>query len=132
VHHVEDLAMAAATVLPAVATVKDAASADLPTTSEYFVLAEGERVVGVVRRDTVRLETLDPASLLADIARRDFAVVAADMTLFELMPAMKRSRAEIAVVLAPGATGAGIAVVGVVTKAHVAEALAEGMEIFGD
>jgi CIC family chloride channel protein len=119
VHHVEDLAMAAATVLPAVATVKDAASADLPTTSEYFVLAEGERVVGVVRRDTVRLETLDPASLLADIARRDFAVVAADMTLFELMPAMKRSRAE-------------IAVVGVVTKAHVAEALAEGMEIFGD
>jgi CBS domain containing-hemolysin-like protein len=96
------------------------------------VLAEGSKVVGVVRLDMAHLGTLDPAAPLADIARRDFAIVAADMTLFELMPALKRSRAELAVVLAPGATGPGIAVAGVVTKAHVAEALAEGMELFGD
>jgi CIC family chloride channel protein len=132
VHHVGDLAMAGAAVLPAGATGKDVASAELPWAPEYLVLAEGDKVVGVVRRDMAQLEALDPAAPLADVARRDFAVVAADMTLFELMPAMKRSRAELAVVLAPVATGAGVAVAGVVTKAHVAEALAEGMEIFGD
>ena len=130
VHHVGDLAMARAAVVPAGATCKDATRAELRE-PQYLVLVEGDRVVGVVRRDTAHLEALDATAPLADIAQREFAVVAADMTLFELIPVLKRSGAELAVVLAPDATGPGIAVAGVVTNAHIAEALAEGMEISG-
>ena len=70
---------------------------------------------------------------LANLARRDFIVVSTETTIFELIATMRRAKAELAVVLSPEADQSSVRNVrGVVTKAHLAEALAEGMEIFED
>ncbi len=63
--------------------------------------------------------------------RRDFVTVTPETTIFELIASLQRAKAELAVVVAPEAgEGPATHVRGVVTKAHVAEVLAEGMEIF--
>lgn len=60
-------------------------------------------------------------------------LVRSDTTLFELIAAMQRGCAEFAVVLPTEPQPQDVSsVLGVVTKTHLAEALAEGMEIFGD
>lgn len=81
-------------------------------------------------------EILQKAETLAELAQRDFVVAAVDTTLFNLLAEMQRVRASVAVVTA--ASGAGTAsggqprIVGVVTQTHLAEAMAEGLELFGD
>ena len=54
-------------------------------------------------------------------------------TILEVLARLQSSGASVAIVLKPSAEdGSAGAVLGVVTKAHLAEALAEGMELFGD
>ncbi len=131
VHHVGDMTMATAARFPA-----DTDLARLPGGApEYFVLREGDRWVGVIARDWLESvpEPLRTAATMARLARRDLVVVRSDTTLFELIAAMQRGCAEFAVVLPTEPQPQDVSsVLGVVTKAHLAEALAEGMEIFGD
>jgi len=134
VHHVGDMAMAVARVMSASATTAHVPSAEgmLPA---YLVLFDGARIVGLV--DTRAPECATDANRtpvpLRDLARRDFVVAAVDTTLFDLLAAMQRAKAELAVVLAATASpDRSPAVRGILTKAHLAEALAEGMEIFED
>jgi CIC family chloride channel protein len=136
VHHVEDMTMATA------ASIRlDADSARLTTIAgpegpDYFVLCDGERWVGVIARQWAASMPESPrtAASLASLARRDFVLVRSDTTVFELIATMHRAGAEFAVVLADEAqpSDGASSVRGVVTKAHLAEALAEGMEIFED
>ncbi len=134
VHHVGDLNMATAVALPAHAAGEALALAEKPDAPDYLVAMDGERVVGLVARDRVA-QRRDAArtATLADLVRHDVIVVSSKTAIFDLIARMQRARAELAVVLAPEAdVRDGPPLRGVLTKAHVAEALAEGMEIFED
>jgi CIC family chloride channel protein len=131
VHHVGDLVMATVAVVSADATRKDVLDAEAYGAPEYFVLVEAGEVVGIVGRDTAHSDAVDAAPL-AHLARSDFVVVDGDTTLFDLVATMHRRRAGVAVVRANAAAGARIVVAGIVTGTAVAEAIAEGMEMFSD
>jgi CIC family chloride channel protein len=134
VHHVGDIAMAVARAVPTTATTADVPSAE-GTSPPYLVLVDGPRIVAVVDTRTPGCAPAPdraPASL-RDLARHDFVVAPGDATLFELLATMQHAKAELAVVLAATATPeAPPPIGGVITKAHLAEVLAEGMELFED
>ena len=129
VHHVGDLAMATAVVRAASSTCAGVVGEVPATTAEYVVTVERDEVVGVVTMDAVRHAAPEAGKTLAGLTPRGFVVVPSDMTLFELIESMQRGHADVAVVRVGRS---GVEVAGVVTPAHLTEALAEGMEIFGD
>lgn len=134
VHHVGDMAMAVARGLPADATTADVPRAE-GTPPAYLVLIDGARIVGLVDAHSPACgPDANPTPVaLGDLARRDFVTASVDTTLFDLLAAMQHARAELAVVLAgPPHLDGPSPIHGVVTKAHLAEALAEGMELFED
>ncbi len=128
VHHVADLVAGAVDLQPA---DRPPAALDLtegPDIPGYIVVMDGDRVAGVLSRNWLRGHPDDcrRAVRIADLARETFVVVGPDITIFDLIARMQRARARVAVV------AAGPKVLGVVTKEHLEEALAEGMELFGD
>jgi CIC family chloride channel protein len=136
VHHVGDMAIETAVAIPAAATTTEVKSAARASAPAYFVLREAQEVVGVVSRDWL---AASPAAArsdtepLADLARRDFVVASSSTTIFELVASMQRAKAEFAVILATGSDrSTADDVRGVITKAQLAEALAEGMAVFSD
>jgi len=138
VHHVGDLVMADVVVVPPSTPPGDlplSSAADAPC---YAVLLDRDTVVGAMSCAWAlgHRDELTAAATCGEIAPRDFVVVPSDMTLFDLLDRMQKTRAEVAVVVAvapdePRVADGG-AVRGVVTKAHLAEAIAEGMELFED
>ena len=132
VHHVSDMKMATAIGIAADATIEDAIRAAGPT-AQYVVLLDAGEVVGVLARGELSACDALPGTKLRDLARPDFVVNRSDTTIFDLIAALQRGKADLAVIVpitrsareTPG-------VCGVVTKAHVVEALAEGMEMFED
>jgi CIC family chloride channel protein len=133
VHHVGNIACHAAKVL----------NADSPTTAlqlderrdsaSFFVVVHGDSIAGVVSRDWAleHPSAVRKARQVGEIAQRDYVLVSPETTMFDLMAMMQRAQAQVAVIL-QGASGAAPDVKGVVTKADIGEALAEGMELFGD
>jgi CIC family chloride channel protein len=117
VHHVSDLTLAPAVRVPA---DPDGTAVELPsrdTQTPYRVLTDGDRIVGV-------LSSNGPVA---------FVTVASDATLVELLALMARSHAALAVVVASGTeVDHASSVLGVITQAAMTEALAVGMELFGD
>jgi len=108
------------------------------------VLTRGGHVTGILsgvwalgHRDAVH-----GAKRLLDVARHDYVTVPSNGAIFEVLARMHAARASVAIVLQPvhgkrdkrdkrnedDADG----VLGIVTKAHLAEAVAEGMELFED
>ncbi len=138
VHHVGDMAMASArTIDPGFGALALAlALAQTPDATAYVVLAERGNIMGVLssRWAAEHPEALVPGSSATSLGQTGFAVVSSETTLFELIAMMQRTRADLAVVLSTTAEQeAGSPWVrGVVSKAHLAEAMAEGMEIFED
>ncbi len=139
VHHVGDIAMSKAMVCPAdlPPTRLDLdEGADAPT---HYVVVDGDRIVGVVAREWAlgHPGLLRAAPRVADVAARDFVRVLPETTMFDLLVRMQQAHAHVAVV-ATSASGAGQGrpsaphVLGVVSRADMTEAIAEGMEIFGD
>ncbi len=134
VHHVGEMTMATAATLPAEASDRRAAF-DRPNPPEYLVLVDRGAVAGVVARDAAAVQVQAPegAATPANLVRHDFVTVTTDTTVFELIARLQRAKAALAVVLEPEAGGTpGPRPRGVVTKADLAEVLAEGMEIFED
>ena len=136
VHQVGDMTMATAATLPADAAADALATHNRTAPPAYFVLMTQERVVGVVSRQWAieHSDALRAAASLASLGRRDFVVVDGQTTLFDLIAVMQRARAELAVVRRAETLGGGglFGLQGVITRAHLLEALADGMEIFED
>lgn len=128
VHHVADLHL-----LPALRVPADATPDRLPGdgTNAHVVVLDGARVVAALSPQWVlgHAEALRCAPSLGAVEGEAFVTVQSDSTLFNLLSRMQVCRAPLAVVLAPGPTHE---VLGVVTMGHLAEILAEGMEMFGD
>jgi len=99
----------------------------------HVVVTEHERLRGVVRVNTsLRHASADASSsiTMGDIASRDFIVVAEQDIMFEVIERMWREQAFMAVV----ARGSGVPrpadVVGVISKEHVADSVAESIAIY--
>ncbi|MGH9408282.1 MAG: chloride channel protein [Vicinamibacterales bacterium] len=138
VHHVGDISCQAAAVLPADAPIDALQLDERADAPVIFVIVGDDRVVGVVSRAWAfeHASRLRQARSVADVARQDYIVVTPETTMFDLIAAIARARASVAVVVAPRPGGAnspgGPEIKGVVTKSDIAEALAEGMELFED
>jgi CBS domain containing-hemolysin-like protein len=73
------------------------------------------------------------AQSLSEVARHDYVTVPSHAAIFDVLARMQAAHASVAVVLKPdGKDDSRGTVVGIVTKAHLAETIAEGMELFGD
>ncbi len=130
VHHVSDLAMDQALVLPHDARTSRGTEGD----ACHVVCMDRGRVSGVLAREWMLAhpDTVGEAERIGDVAHGDFVTVAPGTTLFDLIARMQSGKARVAVVVAPEGRDGRPEVLGVVTKAHVAEAIAEGMEMFED
>ena len=134
VHHVTDIVIDDARILPEDTPGSDLALGDCDPPRE-IVLTRGGRVTGIVselwalgHRDAVR-----NARALLDVARHDYVTIPSHAAIFEVLARLHAAHASVAIVLQPvRGKGDEDAVLGIVTKAHLAEAVAEGMELFGD
>ena len=137
VHHVSDMTLEPATVMAANSPVERLDMSEEPGPPLCVVLLEGETVTGILPRDWVlgHPSKIRSARQLGDVALRTYVTIPSDATIVDLMARLATSRAAVAVVVRPpGSKEAEPAskVLGVVTKAGLAEALTEGMDLFGD
>lgn len=129
VHHVSDMKMATAVAMAADATIVDATRLADPR-APYVVLLDTGKVVGVLAKGDVSARDASRGAKLGELARTDFVVAKSDATIFDLIAALQRGKADLAVIVSSEHNAPEVC--GVVTKTHLFEALAEGMEIFED
>src|SRR5262249_25178583 len=103
----------------------------------HFVVVDRGRIVSVIPRTLASsVVSTDAARRLSDIGGVEFTCIRSNSTLLDLLTRMRRHRVTVAVVVAAKGGRAHPAgapqVAGVLTKADVAESLAEGMELFAD
>jgi CIC family chloride channel protein len=136
VHHVSEMRLAPVTVLPVDAPVSVLPATGGSVPGRYIVLVEDGQVSGVLSPDWLdghraRLAQGGTLGGLAELAGEHCVTIPSDRTVFKLLARMQASRASVAVVLGPP-DGASVPphVLGLVTMAHLAELIAEGMELF--
>jgi CBS domain len=135
VRRVSDLNLGAVLVMPADALLSALELGDGPSAPEHVVVLGGaDQIVGVALRTRLleQAEGGDKTRLLADIARRDFVTIPESATLVELLGRMATAHASVAVVMPSSPEAGAKPVVGIITQSAMAEALAAGMELFGD
>jgi CIC family chloride channel protein len=132
VHHVSDVVISQVAVFSAAAGTDELPLAPGTDTPTHFVIVDGDRVIGVISRAWAigHRRELAGAHTLGDIATENHTIIAPNATLFDLLARLQSTRASLAVVVDSGTEPATI--LGVITKDHLAEALAEGMELFED
>ncbi len=133
VHHVGDIAMGDVAVADADAPASSLDLSEQPDAPSCVVVTAGDEIAGVVPRTWALAH---PGALrrgtLGEVARRDYIVIPEEATIFDLMAALQKAGGSVAVVTAEASAGGALQIRGVVTKEHLAEALAEGMELFED
>ncbi len=101
----------------------------------HLAVTEGNRIVGVLRvntalRRTSPKEARDSGVKLRDIASRNFTIVREDDIVFDVIQRIWRKQAAMALVV----RGSGIPrpenVVGVITKEHVADSVANSVKVY--
>ena len=101
----------------------------------HLAVIEGNRIVGVLRvntalRRTSPKEARDSGVKLRDIASRNFTIVREDDIVFDVIQRIWRKQAAMALVV----RGSGIPrpenVVGVITKEHVADSVANSVKVY--
>jgi chloride channel protein, CIC family len=99
----------------------------------HVVVERHGRIFGVIRVNTGIRRGLGGARTgvtLGDVASRDFTVVGEDEVVFEVIRRMWRRRAMMAVVVRGHGVPRGSDVAGVITKEHVADAVADSVKIY--
>ena len=137
VHHVSDITLAKARVVSGNSGIDSLDLREDPQVPSQYVVEDDHGIYGVISRDWARShpDELARARSLAELASPNYVQVASDCSLFDLLARMQKAQGDCAVVVQSKRdrpTGTTPQVLGVVTKAHLAEALAEGMELFGD
>ncbi len=99
----------------------------------HIVIIDGTHILGVLRVNTALREVSEgtPSGVtLRDIASRDFTIVREEDIVFDVIQRLWRKRATMALVL----RGRGVArvgnIAGVITKEHVADSVADTIEIY--
>jgi CIC family chloride channel protein len=137
VRHVGELALEEAAIIPADTRPTALAARLAAETLGHFVVMDGNVVVGVLSRNWLlgHLAELRRAAALAEVVRRDHLVLTRDTTIFDALSRMQAEGASLAAVLPVTTRLAGEAMTstcGLLTKALLTGALADGMELFGD
>ena len=122
-------------VMPADVPLSALELRDGPSAPEHVVaLSDAGQIVGVALRTWLleKAEGGDETRHLSDIARRDFVTIPESATLVDLLGRMASAHASVAVVVPASPEADAKPVVGIITQSAMAEALAAGMELFGD
>ena len=102
---------------------------------QHVVVSEGERIVGVQRVNMGLRHGLAGAGTrvtLGDVARRDFTIAREEDVLFDVIQRMWRRGATMAVVVSGSArTPRADHVVGIISKEHVADSVADSIKGYG-
>jgi len=102
---------------------------------KHIVVTRDDRIVGVLRVNTelrVGLGEAHSGVRLGDIAQKNFTVSRAEDVVFDVVERMWRRKASMSIVTkASGRTPRGIHVVGMISKEHIADSVAESIRPYG-
>ncbi|HEX3887581.1 MAG TPA: chloride channel protein [Phenylobacterium sp.] len=99
----------------------------------HIVVTQKDRLFGVIRVNTALRrgrETAPSGATLGDVASRNFTVVSEDDVVFDVIRRMSRRKATMAVVIRGHGVPRAADVLGVISKEHVADAVAETVSIY--
>jgi chloride channel protein, CIC family len=99
----------------------------------HVVVTENEHLYGVIRVNTGLRRGLESATTgvrLRDVASRNFTVVSEEVTAYEVIRRMWRKKAIMAVVVRGSGIPRASDVVGVITKEHVADSVADSIAVY--
>ncbi len=100
----------------------------------HVVVTRGNHIAGVVRVNTSLRRGVEQAYSsvrLGDVAQRNFTIARESDIMFDVVQRMTRHDAVMAVVVKSGSRGRPSDVVGVVSKEHIADSVAESIKPFG-
>jgi CIC family chloride channel protein len=131
-HHISEMTLDPATVMPANAPIDQLDSREDPGPPPCIVLVDGDQVTGVLTRDWVlgHHGQIAAARQLRDVASQTYVTVGADSTILSLLALIVGAHASVAVVVS--SSGGRNTVLGVITNASLVETFAEGMALFAD
>jgi len=100
----------------------------------HIVLTQGERITGVLRVNTSFRRGLAGTYggvLLGHVASRDFTIARNDDVMFNVIARMWRKKANMAIVIKGSRVPRAANVIGVISKEHVADSVAESIRPYG-
>ena len=98
------------------------------------MVTRGDRIAGVVRVNTSLRRGVEAAYQrrdLGDVAQRKFTIAREDDIMFDVVSRMARHEASMAVVAKDAGRRAPHDVVGIISKEHIADSVAESIKPFG-
>jgi chloride channel protein, CIC family len=101
---------------------------------KHVVVTRGNHIAGVVRVNTALRRGVEAAYSgirLGDVAQRDFTIAREDDVMFDVVQRMTRRNAAMAVVVKSHSRGRPSEIVGVISKEHIANSVAESIRPFG-
>jgi CIC family chloride channel protein len=103
---------------------------------KHLVVSDGDRIVGVLRVNTALrrgLEDVDQGFTLGEIAQRNYTVAREDDIVFDVITRMARHNAGTVVVVSKAKRRPRVAdVLGVITKEHIADSVADSIKPYGE
>jgi len=97
------------------------------------VVTRGNHIAGVVRVNTSLRRGVEQAYSgirLGDVAQRNFTIARENDIMFDVVQRMARRDATMAVVVKDGGRGRPSEIVGIVSKEHIADSVAESIKPF--
>jgi len=101
----------------------------------HVVVTRGNHIAGVVRVNTSLRRGVEQAFSgvsLGDVAQRNFTIAREDDIMFDVVQRMARHDAAMAVVVKRHGRGRPSEIVGVISKEHIADSVAESIKPFGE
>ncbi len=101
---------------------------------KHVVVARGNHIVGVVRINTgIRrgIEAAYSGVTMGTVAQRNFTLAREGDIVFDIVQRMSRREAAMAVVMKTGSRGRPSEVVGIISKEHIANSVADSIKPFG-
>jgi chloride channel protein, CIC family len=99
----------------------------------HVVVTRNRAIVGVIRVNTDLRRTVSGAGndvRMGDVARRNFTIVREDAVMFDVIARLSRRRAVMAVVIPRSGRPRADNILGVITKEHIADAVAQSVRIY--
>ena len=101
---------------------------------KHVVVARGNHIVGVVRINTgIRrgIEAAYSGVTMVAIAQRNFTIARENDIVFDIVQRMSRRGAAMAIVVKTGGRGRPSEIVGIISKEHIADSVADSIKPFG-
>jgi chloride channel protein, CIC family len=101
---------------------------------KHAVVARGRHIVGVVRINAgIRrgIEAAYSGVTMATVAQRNFTLARENDIVFDIVHRMSRRAAAMAIVIKTGGRGRPAEVVGIISKEHIADSVADSIKPFG-